>query len=82
MKVRELIAKLQTCDPDLMVIVDGYEGGVDELGEVRTVQIAKDAPGYGGYFGNHEIIDPDAWDYDEEWGNADVVMAIYLPRRS
>lgn len=31
MKVKELIEKLQTVDPELHVFVDGYEGGYDYL---------------------------------------------------
>jgi hypothetical protein len=31
MKVKELIEKLQTVDPELYVFVDGYEGGYDYL---------------------------------------------------
>jgi hypothetical protein len=30
MKVKELIEQLKKFDPDLMVVVDGYKGGVDE----------------------------------------------------
>ena len=31
MKVKELIEKLSQLDPELMVVVRGYEGGVDEV---------------------------------------------------
>jgi len=32
MKIKELIEKLQELDPELPVLVQGYEGGCDDLG--------------------------------------------------
>ena len=53
MTVGELIAKLQTFDPALPVMVDGYEGGVDypvavDQTEVRLNVNEQD------YYGAHE----------------------------
>lgn len=35
MKVKDLILRLQECDPEDMVVVDGYEGGVSELKNIK-----------------------------------------------
>ena len=40
MKVKELIQKLSQYDPEMRVVVDGYECGYDEVDEIRTIHIA------------------------------------------
>ena len=62
MKVKELIEKLQLCDPELMVVVRGYEGGVNEGEYAATVKINLDAHTKW-YYDNHEItIDDEPFD--------------------
>ena len=39
MKVKELIEKLSQLDPELMVVVRGYEGGVDEVSDYGLCNI-------------------------------------------
>lgn len=54
MKVKDLIKKLETFDPELEVFVDGYEGGVDTPSKVskqRVLLYVNDKS----YFGSHEI---------------------------
>ena len=55
MKVKELIEKLQALDPELLVVVDGYEGGVKEAGyvELETVVLNVHKEWY---YGEHETI--------------------------
>jgi hypothetical protein len=53
MKVKELIEKLQACDPEHMVVVDGYEGGVYEADCVETKKIALNAHEEW-YYGDHD----------------------------
>jgi hypothetical protein len=43
MKVKELIEKLSQEDPEMRVVVTGYECGYDELEELTKVGIAKNA---------------------------------------
>lgn len=53
MKVKELIEKLQNCDPEKMVVQSGYEGGCCEVSSVSEIQLKLDvntAP----YYGPHE----------------------------
>lgn len=56
MKARELIEILKTLDGDLMVCVDGYEGGVTELQkdsiEVQEITLNVHTEYY---YGEHEI---------------------------
>ncbi len=56
MKVKELIERLKTLDPELMVVRSGYEGGVEEATEVDVRTIALNVnPEW--YYGSHELLD-------------------------
>jgi hypothetical protein len=79
MTVGELIAKLQEFDQNTMVVVDGYEGGVDELTTVQTVSIALGYNVEGWYYGDHEVV-TDSTLLPEEKEKYPVVTAVYLPR--
>jgi len=79
MKVGELIAKLQEFDQDMMVIVDGYEGGVDELRHVQTASIALGYNAESWYYGDHEVV-TDSTLSPEEKEKYPVVTAVFLPR--
>jgi hypothetical protein len=67
MNVKELIEKLQTLDPELMVVRDGYEGGVDEVSyaDVETIALNVNEKWY---YGKHETL----CDYDEYEGKERV----------
>lgn len=54
MTVRELIEELTTLNQSAIVVVDGYEGGVDEISEVKSCRIAKNQNSKW-YYGRHEI---------------------------
>lgn len=79
MTVGELIAKLQAYDQDMMVVVDGYEGGVEEVRFVQTTDIALNYNGGVWYCGKHEQVTDD-YLTDEEKEKYPVVTAVYLPR--
>jgi hypothetical protein len=79
MTVGELIAKLQTYDQNMMVVVDGYEGGVKELRTAQTVTIALGYNTDGWWYGNHEIV-TDGYLTPEEKEKYPVVTAVLLPR--
>lgn len=53
MTVGELIAKLQTFDPALPVMVDGYEGGVDYPVAVDQTEVRLNV-NEADYYGAHE----------------------------
>lgn len=55
MKVKDLIAQLQTYDPDIMVVVSGYEGGVEEAWGTSEHTIALNV-NEDWYYGSHELI--------------------------
>ena len=55
MKVKELIEKLKEFDPDTRIVVDGYEGGVDDLLELENIKIKLDV-NKAWYYGSHEEI--------------------------
>jgi len=55
MKVKWLIEELQKCDPDMMVVVSGYEGGVDELSKIKRIEVALNV-NTDWYYGKHEEI--------------------------
>jgi hypothetical protein len=39
MKIKELIQSLQTKDPEDLVVVSGYEGGFNEVTEIKPINI-------------------------------------------
>ena len=53
MTVKELIDKLSVFDPDMRVLVDGYEGGLDDPQEPRQNLIVLDYHRQS-YYGKHE----------------------------
>ena len=59
MKVKELIEKLQAIDPELMVVTNGYEGGANEVDEIRVVDLALNVHKEW-YYGDHEPV-VDGW---------------------
>ena len=74
MTVKELIAQLQTLDPDLHVFVRGYEGGYDYAGPiVEGKEFALDFHKEW-YYGDHEVSDYPG----VEEGNYTIVKGIIL----
>jgi len=60
MKVKELIEELLKHDPEMMVVISGYEDGVDEVYNASKVNIKLNAFNEW-YYGKHDIaqgIDP------------------------
>ncbi len=72
MTVSELIEVLKELPQDDMVVVRGYEGGVDEVVELEQTQIALNVNEEWSY-GAHELLDP----RDNTEGD-DVARAVYL----
>lgn len=54
MNVKQLIELLQHQDPDAMVVVCGYEAGVDEVNSVEKVFIDLNVNDKW-YYGKHEV---------------------------
>jgi len=71
MKVKELIEKLQTFDPEMMVVRPGYEGGLKEISYAEVVPVALNYNAEW-YYGEHEEMD-DYTSYDD-YQKADVVV--------
>lgn len=57
MKVKELIQILAGLDPEAIVVVSGYEGGVNDCDQVEEYNIALNVNTQS-YYGKHEVI----WD--------------------
>lgn len=53
MKVKELIEKLQTFDPEILVMVDGYEGGLSDAKDPVECKVVLDYHEHS-YYGKHE----------------------------
>lgn len=73
MKVKELIEKLQAIDPELMVVTNGYEGGVNEVNEIQVVDLALNVHEEW-YYGNHETV-LDGW---REYPNHQKAKAVLI----
>jgi len=54
MNVKELIEQLQTMPPDTMLVVDGYEDGVNNVKTVNLIKINLNV-NEEWYYGAHEI---------------------------
>jgi hypothetical protein len=65
MNVKELIEKLNHFDPELMVIVRGYESGEDEASNVGKVHVKLNA-NTEWYYGQHEVPYSDSDPFDCE----------------
>lgn len=55
MKVKELIESLSQMNPELLVVVAGYEGGVDEIDKFKMCDIELNV-NTEWYYGKHEIL--------------------------
>jgi hypothetical protein len=56
MKVKGLIEKLQSFDPELIVVISGYKGGVDEVECAVDVSLKLDAHAEW-YYGKYEVVE-------------------------
>jgi hypothetical protein len=72
MKVKDLLALLSQMPADADVVVKGYEGGVDDVVNVKLVKIKKDVHSEW-YYGRHEI---------DEDGDVQVVFLQREERKS
>lgn len=76
MKVKELISVLSLEDPEMRVVVNGYESGFDEPNNILLVQIVKNTNSV------HKSWEGE-WDevYDKE-NNKQTETALLIPRKS
>jgi predicted AAA+ superfamily ATPase len=72
MKVKELIEKLQKFDPEIIVVVDGYEDGVNEPQDPCIININLNV-NEEWYYGKHQTV------YTEDKNKGDC-QEIYLAR--
>jgi hypothetical protein len=72
MKVKELIETLSQLDPELMVVIKGYEGGVNEMTHYDLCNIWLNANDEW-YYGAHEVQK-----YSHEYTDNKIVKAIVL----
>ena len=68
MTIKSLIAELEKYDEDLLVVVDGYEGGVTEKFKLLKANIEKNVH-KAWYYGESEVSDSE-----------DTTPALYLQR--
>jgi hypothetical protein len=76
MKVSELIEKLQALDPDLRVVVDGYEGGVEDASYVTVEEIALNVNKQW-YYGEHETTFADE-KHNAKYEGHERVQAVHI----
>jgi hypothetical protein len=56
MKVKELIETLSQLNPELMVVIIGYEGGVNEMDKYELCDVELNVND-DWYYGKHEILE-------------------------
>lgn len=71
MTVTELIDALKKCDPDMRVVVKGYERGFDDIRCLEVIEISLDAERDSGVYGDHQRPEHAAGDFK-------VVSAVYI----
>lgn len=57
MKVSELIQKLHQVDPNLEVVIRGYEGGVNKVENISKPLAVAENFYQAWYYGKHEVVD-------------------------
>ncbi len=72
MTVAELIKNLQNLPSDHLVVIRGFEGGVDEVTDLEETKVVLDVNQDWNY-GSHELLDP----RDRSEGD-DVAPVVYL----
>jgi len=75
MKVKDLIAELQKFHPEYEVMIDGYEGGIMPIVEIRK-EYADTFVNSEWYYGPHELCYEDAETCEEML----KTPVIYIPR--
>ena len=56
MKVKGLIKALKKVNPELNVVIKGYEGGVDDMRSMKGITIERDV-NTAWYYGDHEQVE-------------------------
>ncbi len=64
MKAIELIRLLQDLDPEVLVVINGYEGGYNDVKGVTTPRTFIEEVNQAWYYGPHEL-DTDYFDQEE-----------------
>lgn len=93
MKVKELIAELSKLDPELPVMVDGYEWGLDAVEVVKTDMRYESIPeedqvGYAGVFRDisplypRECYSNELYYQERKLERDRALPCVYLPRKS
>ena len=82
MKVKELIARLQELDPESMVFLSGYEGGLNELSNVEVAVVALNV-NTSWYYGKHDMVGaliehPDEPEYSRRPEDYSQVQGVYI----
>lgn len=75
MKVKELVDVLSKLDGEMIVCVDGYEGGIEDLRVVLVKEAIMNANSEW-WYGSHELLRND----EKPPSGAVIQKVVYLPR--
>ena len=75
MTVNELIEKLKTFNPNLPVIINGYERGYNDLENVNQIEIILNV-NHEWYYGKHE--DVNSYSVEEKGIKDEPTLALHL----
>ena len=56
MKIKTLIEELQAFDPELRVVIDGYEGGVDDILSPKLCLVQLNTNTEHWWKGDHDVV--------------------------
>lgn len=78
MTVSELIEKLKECPENMRVVVEGYEGGFDDIQEFYVVNCLIDSNEVGNCEGTHDEVT----DFERDYPDDVKEICLVLPRQS
>jgi len=66
MKVKELIKELEKENPEIDIVISGYEGGYDDINSICKIKIKNNVNKGIDYLGAHERVYYDNEEFDRE----------------
>jgi hypothetical protein len=79
MLVKELFIALSKLDPEMRVMVQGYEGGLKDLTDIEVTQVTLDEWQGMTYYGPHERAEH-VYDTLDDKPAKTTITAVILPR--
>jgi hypothetical protein len=75
---RELIEALENFDDDMLIVVNGYEGGYQHIKHIKEIEVVEEKQ-EDSYCGNYSEVDENDYDYySDEYKFKVVCLSRYI----